>query len=301
MAENGKQVTNIVCPMCGGNEFQPSWVGVVSFEGSDFTFMECVDCRSFICDPMPDEQMLLEMYGNSYFDGGVPELEDSSEGKFAEVLEHLRRAEPGVFIDYGCGGGDLLAAVAELGWRPIGIEFNPEQINELKRALPYAIVSHQEKPSELADVLHLGDVLEHLTEMDLQFPKILSLLKVGGVLIAHGPLEANPNVFNYALSLSRRIKGAKVTSVAPYHVILATSKGQRRLFERHGLREEAFKVKEVAFPAPESLNTTDLKSVRRTALYLIRKASQAATKLTGEGRHGNRYFYIGERSEIKNG
>lgn len=278
----------------------PSWVGIVSFKGSDFAFMECLDCRSFICDPMPDERTLLEMYGNSYFDGGVNELEDSSGGKFAEVLEYLRTQKPGVFIDYGCGGGDLLTAVAELGWKPIGIEFNPEKIDELIRALPFDIISHRETPNELADVLHLGDVLEHLTEMNTQMPKILSLLKENGVLIAHGPLEANPNVFNFALSLSRRIKNAKITSVAPYHVIQATSKGQRRLFERHRLNEETFRVKEVAFPAPERLSAKDIKDPRRTALFFIRKVSQVATGMSGKEKHGNRYFYVGKRSASLN-
>jgi SAM-dependent methyltransferase len=295
MAENGQQVTTTVCPLCGGQDFRPSWVGVVAFKGLDFTFMECIGCRSFICDPMPDESTLLDMYGNSYFDGGSCTGEDSSMGKFADVLEYLRVQEPGVFIDYGCGDGHLLAAAAELGWKPIGIEFNPEHVNDLKQRWPFEIIGHRDVPGEKADVLHLGDVIEHLTEMDDQFPKILSLLKENGVLIAHGPLEANPSFFNFVMSVSRRLRRSKITNVAPYHVILATSNGQRQLFERHGLEEECFRVQEVAFPAPDGISLKDLADFRKTLLFAIRKVSQAFTAVLGTEARGNRYFYVGRR------
>ena len=294
MAEKRNLRNQIKCPMCTGSAFSRSWVGTIEFKGRDFDFMECSDCRSFVCDPMPEDDLLLEMYGSSYFDDGSCEFEDGSAGKFDDVVAYLRETEPGIFLDYGCGDGDLLNAVVALGWRPIGVEFNPAQVEALRGRYPFEIVNHTETPSCKADVLHLGDVLEHLTHLDHQFPQILTLLKPGGTLIAHGPLEANPNLFNFAMSLSRRFKASKITSVAPYHVILASTAGQRRLFDRHGLEEVDLLVTEVAFPAPERLTSEVLTRPRSAALYFIRKSSQLTTRLFGLKEHGNRYFYVGQ-------
>lgn len=51
----------------------------------------------------------------------------------------------------------------------------------------------------VVDVLHLGDMIEHLTDLEHQFPEILRLIKPGGYLLAQGPLEAGPNLFTSVL------------------------------------------------------------------------------------------------------
>jgi hypothetical protein len=62
--------------------------------------------------------------------------------------------------------------------------------------------------------------------------------------------------------------------MAPFHVILATGKGQRSLFERLDLKKEKeFQVNEVAFPAAEHISFGDLNGIRKTRLFVIRKVS----------------------------
>lgn len=287
--------------MCSGTTFGKSWLGTVEFNGYDFEYLKCLTCASFICDPMPNESDLLEMYGTGYFEEDTSSSEDISPRKFEEVIAFLRSRQPSVFIDFGCGDGSLLETVAQLGWTPIGIEFDPKHVEQLSAQLPFEIVGHTDTPSELANVLHLGDVLEHLTELDEQLPRILSLLNDNGFLVAHGPLEANPNIFNFALSMSRRYKRNKITSIPPYHVILATTAGQKRLFERNQLVELDFRVKEVAFPAAEKLTPGAVTNPRQVALYAIRKVSQLATRLLDSEKNGNRYFYVGCKTRMKNG
>src|SRR6185503_14816261 len=77
-----------------------------------------------------------------------------------------------------------------------------------------------------ADVLHIGDVIEHLTLLDKQFPAVLELIKPGGLLLAQGPLENNSSLFTSALAFARRVRANRRTEMAPYHVLLATSQGQ---------------------------------------------------------------------------
>jgi SAM-dependent methyltransferase len=286
----------IRCSLCGVEEFDKSWLGTVEFQNKDYTYYQCAGCKSFICDPMPDEEALLEMYGNKYFEVEAIESEDTSAEKFDEVVKFLGSLEAGVFIDYGCGDGKLLQTVAGLGWKVVGVEFSPEVIAELAQKTSFEIISHTALPAEKADLIHLGDVLEHLTDLEAQMPRILAMLKTGGIFIAHGPLEANPSFFNFMLKISRGLKGTKITSIPPYHVILATTLGQRKLFERFGLSEINFDVQEVAFPAPYELTTNMITKPRQLMLFTIRKLSQLISRIKGVKNLGNRYFYIGRKS-----
>jgi hypothetical protein len=156
------------------------------------------------------------------------------------------------------------------------------------------VISPLDETSQRADVLHLGDVLEHLTDLDNQMPKILNLLKSGGYLVAHGPLEANDNFFNWSLKLNKKIKPTKATNMPPYHVILATSQGQRDLFTRFALEEIDFQVQEVAFPAPETISLKHLSNIRMTSLFFIRRLSQFMSSFNIQY-SGNRYFYVGKK------
>lgn len=232
---------------------------------------------------MPDTATLLDMYGISYFE------EDSHPDRFNWIIPHLNGG--GVFLDYGCGAGDLLSLVSDHGYQPIGVEFNPETIRQLQAKYPFQFLSPDD-PSEPADVLHLGDVIEHLTDINEQLSQILSRLKPGGILIAHNPLEGNPNLFSLAMKMSRKFRGGVVDGV-PYHVTLATTKGQKTLFERMGLKEISFIAEEVPFPAPYSLR--EAKGCRALSLYGLRKASQGLSRLIGVQKSGNRYRYIGQK------
>ena len=141
--------------------------------------------------------------------------------------------------------------------------------------------------------IHLGDVIEHMTKINEQMPAILKLIKPGGLLIAQGPLEGNANVFTLGIRLSRSFRSAPI-HMAPYHVMLATRKGQEDCFQRFQLRQEEFSVTEVSWPAPSRLSSADLVRPRALGLYGLRRVSQAVSAV--KPRWGNRYFYVGQTS-----
>ena len=147
--------------------------------------------------------------------------------------------------------------------------------------------------TNLCDVLHLGDVIEHLTEMNREMPEILKLLKPGGVLVAQGPLEANANFFALVLRLIRMLRRPGPSYMAPYHVILATAEGQRLLFERLGLEEVEYSIRESSWPAPDQLTKSDLKKPRSILLFVLRRVSQIILRTRRNGWGRNRYFYVG--------
>jgi len=144
----------------------------------------------------------------------------------------------------------------------------------------------------IADVLHLGDVLEHLTEMENQLPRILRLIKPGGLLLAQGPLEGNFNFFTACCGLSRRLRPWHRTEMAPYHVMMATSEGQRLLFQRFGLSELEYLLHEVDWPAPSKLAMEDIARPKQAILFALRRVSVGLSALNSK-KWGNRYFYAG--------
>ena len=150
----------------------------------------------------------------------------------------------------------LLEEAAKVGWQPVGVEFDSQVARGVEERTGFTVLTASAADSSaghIADILHLGDVLEHLTEMENQLPRILRLIRPGGLLLAQGPLEGNFNFFAACCGLSRRLRPWRRTEMAPYHVLMATSEGQRLLFRRFGLSELEYSFCEVAWPAPSKL------------------------------------------------
>lgn len=245
---------------------------------------------------MPDDETLQIMYGADYTqdDGAALYVENPKEPN--RVIETLKKNPPGVFVDYGCGGGELLIEAKRLGWKAFGVELDREVAArvEATTGIRVFVGPHNNPEFPLADVLHLGDVIEHLTRLEEQLPQILELIKPGGILLAQGPLEANTSFFTFVLSTSRRLRPAKRTEMAPYHVLLATSRGQREFFKRFGLEEIDYTLREVSWPAPVGLASSDLKNPRTVVLFALRKVSKTLTSINPT-KWGNRYFYEGRK------
>ena len=175
---------------------------------------------------MPDNTVLASMYGVEYTTHFAHDANTDDPKEPLKVMAHLQKHPPGVFLDYGCGTrGTLLTEAMRLGWQAIGIEFDSHLVHQVEQRTGARVIAYAELgsvESNVADVLHLGDVLEHLTEMDSQMHAILRLLKPGGLLIAQGPLENNWNLFTATTRLGRRLRPNRRTEMAPYHVMLAT-------------------------------------------------------------------------------
>jgi hypothetical protein len=133
----------------------------------------------------------------------------------------------------------------------------------------------------------MGDGIEHLTNFDTELANVRRILEPRGVFVAQGPLENNWNVFTAAVRVVKWFR-KRITNMAQYHTVLATSKGQQALFNRLGLDEILYTVTEESWPAPARF----FSGARGMTLYLLRRNSQAVSAAHG-GEMGNRYFYIG--------
>jgi SAM-dependent methyltransferase len=286
----------MTCPLCGSEHAGKSWLGTIYYRTREFPYLVCRSCGSLYCAPMPDAVVLAEMYGPDYTQEGGAAGHTENPKEPERVVEWLGRFEPGTFVDYGCGQGELLTAARDRGWKAVGVEFSEEVARRTRQqtGLPVFAKLHEVETVPTADVLHLGDVIEHLTRLDEQMPEILKLLKPGGLLLAQGPLEANTSLFTSALIAARRLRPGRRTEMPPYHVLLATARGQREFFRRLNLEEIEYTLREVAWPAPDSIALADLGRPRTLGLFALRRCSRAISALRPQ-KWGNRYFYVGRK------
>jgi SAM-dependent methyltransferase len=246
---------------------------------------------------MPDEELLDVIYGTEYAALVSPDhpVEDPKQPE--RVLSVLEALPPGTFIDFGCGAGHLLSEAAALDWKTCGIELTPAVAAATARAIGQRVVSVSDVGSlpnlPGADVLHLGDVLEHLTEPDREFSAALSMLRPGGLVLAQGPLENNWTVFGALRRVAGRARPTRVRRQPPTHVVQATARGQRLFFSRHGLAEQRFDISEVWWPAPSELRSC-WRRPRLLVLHLCRRLSLSLRRITPRT-WGDRYFYIGRK------
>ena len=116
---------------------------------------------------MPGPDVLKAMYGLEYetsFDG-----EDSTQDpkEPSRVIELLEKTPKGVCLDYGCGGGDLLVEAGSRGWSVLGIEFDESRARATAERTKLKCVTRDDDSvgARCADVIHLGDLREHLEWM----------------------------------------------------------------------------------------------------------------------------------------
>lgn len=246
---------------------------------------------------MPDAEVLQVMYGPAYAAAFADGAADGEAKQPERTLRWLERLGSGTFVDYGCGDGSLLTAARDRGWRAVGVELDGEVAARVQAQTGLAVHTDLAPLGEgSVDALHLGDVIEHLTRLDEDLPRLLRVLKPGGHLIAQGPLEANACLFTWAIRAGRRLRGnGAARDTPPYHVLLATARGQRTLFARNRLEEVEFAVGEVAWPAPSHLAEARRGGARALTLYGLRRASQIVSRVA-PSQMGNRYFFVGRRN-----
>jgi 2-polyprenyl-3-methyl-5-hydroxy-6-metoxy-1,4-benzoquinol methylase len=93
-------------------------------------------------------------------------------------------------LDIGCGEGNFLIKLSEMGIRNEGIEFNKEAVTKCKsKGLNVEIKTIETLRNEgkTYDVITLFQVLEHIQDIKGFVEDILSILKVGGTLIIGVP------------------------------------------------------------------------------------------------------------------
>jgi SAM-dependent methyltransferase len=197
-------------------------------------FLRCPACGHLQLDPMPEHVAYEDVESGDY------EAEEAGQRATARgVLDRIERHAPqrGRLLDYGAWVGFLASEAAARGWEVAGVE--PSRwASDRARSRGVEIVDPHELEEATFDAITLGDVIEHLPDLDGEIERLASQLAPGGVIWLATP-DAGSRV--------ARALGSRWWSVIPTHVHLFTRASLRALLERHGFELLAMRTSPKTF------------------------------------------------------
>lgn len=224
------------------------------WNGRHFTYVRCAGCRATYIDPLPTDSELAEMYTfENYHERHYPEV---TPGRYRGSAAFLRRwsGEKRRLLDFGCGNGSFLVAAAAAGFDCVGIEYEPSTIESARTTgMPVHDLETVRSSGQRFEIIHLGDVLEHLPDPGGTMRSLSSLLAPDGILFVEGPLQSNASLVYFtsvALKGLRRLLGRdRPSNLPPTHLVLAGRSAQAAFFTRGlGYRLLRFDVYETGWP-----------------------------------------------------
>lgn len=111
--------------------------------------------------------------------------------EFERNIRDLLSPQTGLVVDYGCGAGRILRAVADAGYRCAGIDIAPTMIRHARRFVPEADLHVLDEhgrsalPAACADVVYSYAVVQHiarLSEFTAAVDEMCRVLAPGGTL-----------------------------------------------------------------------------------------------------------------------
>lgn len=228
------------CPICGGGAASIAFPYAVRFNEATFDYVACGACGSVFIDPVPDERTFEHIYAkSSYHDHHYAGRPVERYVASARLLRQFL-PERATVLDYGCGLGAFLEALAAEGFRPTGVEFDEDAAAFAASITGYSVYSTTQfrvaRDGLLYDAIHLGDVLEHLPHPALTLMDLLRHVRPGGLLFAEGPLENNPSPVYWSAKLfgavKRRFVPYRIGSGKPTHLFRIDAERQLAFFFR---------------------------------------------------------------------
>lgn len=289
------------CLLCGGAGTNPAFPYDTMWNGRRFEFRACSRCGSSFIDPVPSDAEFAAMYaGSAYHAEFYGELcEEAAETSLLEVSSLLpARAR---ILDFGCGNGSFLTAARHAGFAGEGVELDEGTIGQAARNSGCEIFSFGalHASGRRYDVVHLGDVLEHLPRPAATMRELEDVLKPAGLFFLEGPLEDNASPVFYASKLFGRVKRllrpATHGSFVPFHLFRTTARAQRDFFEQVlGYEVLYYAVYESGWPYGAEGSLAKAGSLGAMLRRAIGKSAVAAAR-TGWGKRlqlGNRFTAV---------
>jgi 2-polyprenyl-3-methyl-5-hydroxy-6-metoxy-1,4-benzoquinol methylase len=117
--------------------------------------------------------------------------------RFADALQHLV-APSARILDYGCGTGDIAAALAARGFRVDARDTSPKMIEQARvlhaaSAVRFAVIKPTSGPPdagadrEAFDAIVCSSVLEYVDDLPAGLRQLVAMLRPGGWLLATVP------------------------------------------------------------------------------------------------------------------
>ena len=191
---NNHKKQNVPCPVCGQkNEIRQIFITIYNID-----YISCNVCSHVYQDYLIDEKELIKislevsnkMSRQLYEDDSKSRyrLEKVVMPKIKFALKNFPKNFKGEWLDVGCGTGELVKAVSDLGWKSSGIDNNNSSIKYAKEK--YGIELHNGDVEKTKkgffknyDIISIFLLFEHLRNPKLFFKNIAEGCKPGALVI----------------------------------------------------------------------------------------------------------------------
>jgi 2-polyprenyl-3-methyl-5-hydroxy-6-metoxy-1,4-benzoquinol methylase len=131
-------------------------------------------------------------------------------------------------LDFGCGDGRFLIFGSGVGWKAVGVDFDPAAVNAARaQGLNVRLGGFEAiQPGERFDLITLSHVIEHVHDPFETLQKCFSLLNDGGQIVVETP---NFDAFG-RVRFAEHWRGLE----CPRHLVLFTEASLRETLQRAG-------------------------------------------------------------------
>jgi len=181
------------CPVCGSDAHTRHFL-----VKSGYDLYRCADCDHLVVHPIPSPEQLARLYS---FEAGYQthaaspgEADRPAHPKFEQRVDRIRRHRAnGRLLDVGCSYGAFLTVARSRGFDASGVELSPDTA-ALARAKGFEVfvgsLFDARFPDASFDVVHAGDVIEHLADPRGFVREIRRILAPGGLCVVATPNHA---------------------------------------------------------------------------------------------------------------
>jgi len=224
------------CPICDCSEAVNSFPFLTVWNEKKFKYYKCINCKSTFIDPVPSELDFSKMYKKeAYHDTHYDECDYDL---YANSLDWLLPRVPNnlKILDFGCGNGCFLKVAKERGFSCVGVELDNSVILSSSNYSGVVVKNMEQVMNDDCeyDIIHLGDVFEHLPDPQKTLKTLKKKLKKEGVFFVEGPLENNSSIvylFIIFINMLKRYVGVdRPHTSAPTHLVRTNQKSQREFF-----------------------------------------------------------------------
>jgi len=155
-----------------------------------FGIYKCPDCGLVFVYPLPEDSYLKEeVYSaksgyQGHRKGDLDNLPPTH--RFDQIFYYLGEVKGKKILDVGTSNGEFIYLLRKKGAETYGVEINTKTANAGLRAglnIFVGFLEDAEFEDNFFDYIHLGDILEHVTDPRALLKECCRVLKPGGILI----------------------------------------------------------------------------------------------------------------------
>jgi len=288
--------TDELCPICSTKNSDDSYLPPTIYNERTFKYLDCHNCDSIYLTPSLSKKDLESLYSSEYHDEFYFKCQNNHYSTQLKILKKYTSGKK--LLDYGCGDAGFLNSAHKAGFNCIGLEYDRSLIKRLDKEYPdmkfFTPLDFFNEYNGHLEIIHLGDVLEHLNDPRELFESLLSnYCNESCYFFIEGPVENNFNlawlIRLFYFKLKRLFHNNFKADHEPYHTSFTSSRGQLDFFKSFGLQTIHYEIHEV--PWPFIGERKSIKNIRDFIQYIIAKVSIVLSRLVP--RWGNRFEYVG--------